>query len=215
MGDAAPEAARSDVAGRLFSPSAARNQAPIAEVVERHAPPAGLAFEIASGTGQHVVNLAQRLPQLTWQPSEVEEARLRSIRARIEETGLTNVRPPIRFDAISDPWPTAESGGWPDVVLLVNLLHLLPEKAARRIFDRAAGALRSPGLFLLYGPFLREGTYASEGDARFDQQLRSQTPAAGYRDVTQIAQWAADARLTEVERVEMPANNLMWVLRRG
>ena len=48
--------------GRMFAPSAARNIGPICDVVAQHAPDTGPALEIASGTGEHIAALAQRLP---------------------------------------------------------------------------------------------------------------------------------------------------------
>ena len=65
--------------GKLFAPSAARNLAPLMEVVERHAPPKGQALEIASGTGQHVVGYARALPGLQWQPSDIDPSRRASV----------------------------------------------------------------------------------------------------------------------------------------
>jgi tRNA G46 methylase TrmB len=41
----------------------------------------GLVLEIGSGTGQHVAHFAQALPELTFQPSEMDEGRHRSIAA--------------------------------------------------------------------------------------------------------------------------------------
>ena len=66
--------------GRLNAPSAVRNAEPIVELVRKTAIKSGNALEIASGTGQHVVKLASALPHLNWQPSDVDEARIKSIR---------------------------------------------------------------------------------------------------------------------------------------
>ena len=43
---------------RLFAPSAERNSTPIVNLIKQIAPKSGEAFEIASGTGQHIVKLA-------------------------------------------------------------------------------------------------------------------------------------------------------------
>ena len=45
-----------------FSPSAERNKQPILETLQTFLPAQGTALEIASGTGQHVVWLAQHMP---------------------------------------------------------------------------------------------------------------------------------------------------------
>ena len=44
--------------GRMYAPSATRNMDAIAAVLDTHAPPSGHALEIASGTGQHIAQLA-------------------------------------------------------------------------------------------------------------------------------------------------------------
>src|SRR5690554_6542773 len=56
--------------GRLFAPSAARNSGDIATLLAHHAPARGRALELASGTGEHAVVFARRMPALDWQPSD-------------------------------------------------------------------------------------------------------------------------------------------------
>ena len=92
---------RSRRQGANFSPAAARNRGPIADVLGRHLPPTGRVLEGASGSGQHVAHLAPLHPGLQFQPTEycgggagggasivdgaatttADEERLRSIRA--------------------------------------------------------------------------------------------------------------------------------------
>ena len=48
--------------GCLHSPAAERNSAHIIELVRNYAPVSGNALEIASGTGQHIVELAAAVP---------------------------------------------------------------------------------------------------------------------------------------------------------
>ena len=64
--------------GKLFAPSAERNVDPLCDLLADIAPETGSALEIASGTGQHVVAYARRLPGLIWQPTEVDAARRRA-----------------------------------------------------------------------------------------------------------------------------------------
>ena len=53
---------------RMFSPSAARNSAPILAVLKRVLPTHGVVLEIGCGTGEHAVGFAAAMPNLTWQP---------------------------------------------------------------------------------------------------------------------------------------------------
>ncbi len=108
---------------RLFAPSAERNSTPIVNLIKQIAPKSGEAFEIASGTGQHIVKLALSLPNLSWSPSEVDEKRIKSISAWIKSENLSNIKPPVYLDATETGW--AKSLPQSDFILLVNLLHLI------------------------------------------------------------------------------------------
>lgn len=197
--------------GCRISPSALRNVEPILAQLDRHAPQTGRALEIASGTGQHMVRYAARRPYLTWQPSDLNPANMASIAAWRQASGAANILAPITLDAGTPGW-SAERGPL-DLIVLVNVLHLIPEDTARTILSELAAALAPGGVALIYGPFLRDGVPTSEGDRRFHESLRAQDARLGYKD----ADWAA-ARLTEAgltlpPPIEMPANNLMFVAR--
>jgi len=47
---------------RMFSPSAARNSAPILAVLKRVLPTHGVVLEIGCGTGEHAVDFAAAMP---------------------------------------------------------------------------------------------------------------------------------------------------------
>jgi hypothetical protein len=100
-----------------------------------------------------------------------------------------------------------------DAVIVANLLHVSPPGAIGALCAGTAGVLRDGGLLQVYGPFNRQGRYTSEGNAAFDHSLRQQNPEWGIRDLEAL-QSAGDAHgLTTVEIVEMPANNLVVVMR--
>ncbi len=195
---------------RLSSPSAARNIAPILAVLRQHMPARGAALELASGTGEHSVQFAAAFPEVEWTPTDIDADRLASIRAWIAASGLANIQPPLVLNAGWEEWPVAPASL--DVLMVVNLLHLVSEAVVQRLFTGAARVLRPGGRWFLYGPFLRSGVYASEGDRRFHQQLVGQDPAIGYKDVDTMADLAAANGLTIGHRHDMPANNLMLVL---
>ena len=198
--------------GRLFASSAARNSAAIVELVERVAPKSGKALEIASGTGQHIVELAVSLPNLSWSPSEVDRDRLKSISIWIEDNNLPNIRAPFYLDATEIGW--AESTDQSDFILLINLLHLISWREAETLIDEISKALNPMGVALIYGPFMREGQLTSEGDQNFHKSLIQTDPDLGYKNNLDMMTLFAQSGLSHLETVEMPANNLAFVLQK-
>lgn len=201
--------AHAEEGARLVAPSAARNAVPLTELLLKHAPCEGNALEIASGTGQHVSAFATALPNLHWQPTEVDKARRASIDAHVSDAGLSNVSPAIALDATAPGWGATHHPK--DLVLLANLLHLISEPEARTLITEATKALGETGILVLYGPFKRGGKLTSDGDVRFDSELRGADPNIGYKDDLDILRWLGDAGISIVETVEMPANNLAFV----
>lgn len=197
--------------GRRHAPSAARNAEAIFAVLTREAPATGRLLELASGSGQHAAFCAARLAGLDWQPTDVAPANMASIDAWRAHAGCANLRPAAVLDATAAGW--ARDWGGQDVILLVNLLHLIPAPAAATLLAEAAAALAPGGVLLLYGPFLRDGQTTSEGDAAFHASLQEQDPRIGYKDLPWvIAALQAAGLATRPE--PMPANNLMLVARR-
>ncbi|MDZ7709693.1 MAG: DUF938 domain-containing protein [Roseovarius sp.] len=197
---------------KLHAPSAARNAAPITEALCDIAPPSGRALELASGTGQHVVAFARAMPGLDWQPTEVDPARRASIDAHGTEAMLPNLSPVLPLDATAPGWGMAHAGQ--DLIVLINLLHLISTPEARTLVTEAAQALAPGGCLVLYGPFLRAGQATSEGDARFHASLTAQDPEIGYKDLADVTGWVVAGGLSTPDIREMPANNLLLAARR-
>lgn len=198
--------------GKLMAPSAARNADAICAVLGDIAPTHGRALELASGTGQHAVALARALPGLDWQPSEIDAARRASIDARVAEAGLPNLAPAIDLDATAPGWGAVQAGQ--DLIVVVNLLHLISEPEARVLITEAADALAPGGMLAIYGPFLRDGEATSEGDAGFDASLRAQDPEIGFKDDWDVIDWIHESGMDLVQVFEMPANNMSFVATR-
>lgn len=59
----------------LKFPAAERNKEVVLNVLKDHLPTdkAGLALEVASGSGTHVALFAQHFPKIIWQPSEIDQ----------------------------------------------------------------------------------------------------------------------------------------------
>ncbi len=94
---------------KRFAPAAERNQAAILAQLQRILRAPGRVLEIASGTGQHALFFAHRLPHLKWQPSDLDPDNLRSIAAYRAETGGPNLMPPIAIDVRRQGWPATLS----------------------------------------------------------------------------------------------------------
>jgi len=201
-----------DKDGKLHAPSAARNAEDICALLKSIAPRTGDALELASGTGQHIVKLAGAMPSIFWQASEVEPTRLESISAYLDDSGLANVAMPITLDATQFGW--SEDIGSKDLVMLVNLLHLISDIETKTLISESAKVLNAGGRFFLYGPFKRAGRLTSEGDKEFDANIRANDPETGYKDDQDIQHVAESVGLTLVDAVEMPANNLALIFRK-
>ena len=198
--------------GRLNAPSAVRNAEPIVELVRKTASKSGNALEIASGTGQHVVKLASALPHLNWQPSDVDEARLKSIRCWSDDQHLTNLKPPCLLDATAEGWSAEHHGQ--DLILLVNLLHLISTKETKILVEEMSKALASNGLSIIYGPFMRSGKLISKNDMEFHHSLINTDPDLGYKNDVDMLNLFSEAGLVHLSTEKMPANNLAFILQK-
>lgn len=198
--------------GRLVAPSAEKNMNALCQVLRDFAPKAGRAIELASGTGQHCVAFAKVCPNLIWVPTDIDDARLASIAIYVSEAQLDNLTLPVKLDASAPSW--SASTGPLNIIVLVNLLHLITADAARTLIQEVAQALAPGGMFLLYGPFKRDGALTSDGDTRFHESLITADSKIGYKDDTDILTWVNQSGLAVSEILEMPANNLSFVIRK-
>lgn len=197
---------------KLHAPAAARNAEILCKLLRDHAPAKGQALEIASGTGQHVTAFARAFPDLSWQPTEIAADRLASINAYRAETGLKNIASAVVLDATQPKWDGAT--GNKDLIVLINLLHLITTPAAQRCIEGALSALKNGGRFILYGPFMRSGQLTSPGDVTFHAQISEADARLGYKDDREIENWLKQAGARKITCIEMPSNNLAFVATR-
>lgn len=164
-------------------------------------------LEIGSGTGQHAVYFAQRLPHLSWQPSDVA-AHLPGIQLWLSEARLANLKAPLALDVLDKDWPVAGI----EAVFTANTLHIMGKPEVERLFVKLAEILPHNGKFCCYGPFNYGGQFTSQSNARFNDWLYQQNPKSAIRDFEWIASLAHAAGLQLVEDHAMPANNrlLEW-----
>jgi SAM-dependent methyltransferase len=201
MNDNVPDGART-------SPSTARNREPILEVLRSRLPADARVLEVASGAGEHAVFLAAALPGVRWQPTDRDDEALMSARAWQAASGLQNLMPPVRLDA-------ADLVSWPlgpfEAVVCINMVHISPWAATEGLMAGAGRVLSPGGRLFLYGPYVEAEVETAPSNLAFDVSLKSRDPAWGLRDLADVTALAAANGLGFVERIAMPANNLIVV----
>lgn len=198
-------------AEKRHAPATVRNRDAIADVLEAVLPPSGTVLEVASGTGEHIVHFAHRFPQLVWQPSDYADVSLPSIAAWVAEAGVTNVQPAVQLDAASKDWPVQQA----DAILCINMIHIAPWAATIGLMAGAGRLLPTGAPLYLYGPYLREGVETAPSNLAFDQSLKDRDPDWGLRDLFAVTARAAGQGLVLERVIEMPANNLSVIFRKG
>jgi SAM-dependent methyltransferase len=205
--------------GRLDAPAFHRNHQPIWTVLSGFlVGKAGHVLEIGSGTGQHAVAFAQQTPDITWWPSDIDAAYLRSIAAWRSHAGLANIRPPRRIDVADPEWtadPALELPGELLAIFSANVIHIASWEVAQGLVAGAVRLLRPDGRLFLYGPFKRDGRHTTESNAAFDASLRYQNAEWGVRDMTDVSKAAESVGLKLIETVAMPANNFILIFARS
>ncbi len=192
---------------KRVSPSAARNRDPILAALRRLLGPGTTVLEIASGSGEHALHFARNLPDVTFQPSDRDPDARASIDAWAAEAALPNLRASVFLD-VAGPWPEFRA----DTVLSLNMIHIAPWQAGQGLIQGAARLLPPDGALILYGPFVRAGHATAPSNLAFDADLRQRDPRWGLRHIDAIA--AEASAFAPPEILDMPANNLMLVLRR-
>jgi len=166
-------------------------------------------LEIGSGTGQHAVYLAPRLPHLVWQTSDLPENHP-GIHQWLQDFPSDNLRLPLSLDVTQTEWPLTHT----DAVFTANTFHIMAWEQVLALLDGCGAILSAGGLLLVYGPFNEQGEYTSESNARFDQWLKETAPHRAIRDRQQTAAEAKRRGLELRETLEMPANNRILVFER-
>jgi len=197
---------------RRSAPAALRNREAITRELSRLAPKNGRALEIASGSGEHVIHFAAAMPGLRWTPTDLDPGQRASIAAWIDAENAETIDPPRALDVSIPGW--AETEDKVDLVVLINLLHLISQPAVEAALDGIGQVLHPGGIAAIYGPFLRDGETTSPGDASFHTELRRRDPQIGYKDIVDIVARAVQTGLKHIETVRMPANNLLLAFER-
>ncbi len=191
---------------KQYSSSCVQNQAPIFKIIKPLLQDKRTVLEVGSGTGQHAVYFAEKMPHLNWQSSDQMQY-LSSINAWIDEANLSNTAPAINLD-VTQAWPALEF----DVIFSANTTHIMSWEMVVDFFQGVGKSLSENGLFILYGPFNYNAQYTSQSNANFDRWLKDRDAQSAIRDFEKLNTLAQQAGLILMNDYAMPANNriLVW-----
>lgn len=202
---------------RYHYPAADRNAEPILEMLRKTLPSGDPAssirvLEIASGSGQHALYFSSRLPGVLWQPSDLSEESLASIRDYRTEGDPARFLEPIRLDAAKPPWNAGEF----DAILCCNMIHISPWLSTEGLFGGGAKSLKPGAVLITYGPYRFSGVFTADSNREFDEDLKRRNPEWGVRDVDDLERLAQSVGFSLERTHSLPANNhaLIWRLRR-
>ena len=190
-----------------YSESCDQNREPILDVIQPLLQKKKNVLEIGSGTGQHAVYFAQKMPHLIWQTSD-QQVYHNGIKLWLDDAKLNNTPPPIPLNVSNDTWPKQKF----DVIFSANAVHIMSWDNVVDFFDNAPRLLNKGGLFILYGPFNYKQQYTSESNARFDIWLKQRDPQSAIRDFEALDDLAKKAGMILQSDHALPANNriLVW-----
>ena len=201
-----------DVNGRLYSPSAERNCSTIVGLILKNIPKYGQALEIASGTGQHIIQLGSQFSNISWQPSDMDKRLIESIKGWTSENMNQNIKPPCYLDATKVGWSVKHPKQ--NFILVINLLHLISLNQTKILLSEAFKSLAPAGFLMIYGPFMRNGKLTSEGDINFHKNIRERDINLGYKNDIGLLKLFLKLGFMIVKTVEMPANNLAFIVKK-
>lgn len=192
-----------------FNPAAERNKAPLLAAIAPYLREARAVLELGAGSGQHAVYFASQLPHLRWQASEQPD-HLAGLAYNLAQAELGTLAPPLALDVLVQPWPCTEV----DAIFAANVVQCMRWEAVEAMFSGVARALAVDGVFLLYGPFNRDGRFTSAGNLQLDAWARSLDAGFGLRDRAALEALADQHRLWLCADRAMPANNQLLCWRR-
>ena len=198
---------------KQYAPATQRNREPILKVLSEVLPQNSKVLEIASGTGEHAVYFASKLPSCHWIPSDINPESRSSIIAWKSDNAIDNLSLPLSIDVTQDNW---QSGVAKEInsIVNINMIHIAPWQVCLGLMKGAGQILSPSGILYLYGPYKSNGKHTAISNANFDRSLRDRHPQWGVRDLEQVVEAAANANLKLQQVIEMPANNLSVIFSR-
>ena len=161
-------------------------------------------MEIGSGTGQHIVYFATQLEHVIWQPSE-KLGNTASVEERVINADLANLKQTWLLDINCPP----DSSRLFDFVYASNVLQCISLNELGLFMLTARKFLKDSGMLVIYGPFLRDGEYASVGDNMLDNHLKINNQEIGIKDLETVKKEARSRKFKFLKTVSMNKNNLI------
>lgn len=191
-----------------FSPACERNRKDIIKQLQKVLAHSKSVLEIGSGSGQHAIWFAPRLPWLEWYTSDLA-SRNAGLKTWLSESPNGNLHLPIALD-VCDLWPNFGH----DAVFSANTTHIMPWTTVTQLFLSAAETLPVGGLLCLYGPFIYQLRDLARSNQVFDAELKHQDVHQGLRYFDALNRVAERACLWLVCDTALPANNRLLVWRK-
>ncbi|CAE17985.1 Methyltransferase-like 26 [Caenorhabditis elegans] len=203
----------------LRAPAAESNKDVILEVLRRFATSGKKVFELASGTGQHMEHFARALPDVTFQPTEVNGRYLHSIVSYLDQSQFPNVRIPLFIDVAKpfNQWALPADFGphMVDIVLNINMIHICSTAAVKGLFQSADLLLHETnGILMTYGPYAEDGHISPQSNIAFHTNLKAEDPEHGLKDIKYLERLANSSNLRLAEKITVPKNNFILIFSR-
>ena len=146
----------------------------------------------------------------------MDATNLASIAVWRKEADVANLLPPRQLDVRDPTWPIDSDLPAPITAIVnINMLHISPWSCCQALFAGATEILDHGAVVMLYGPYKQDGLHTAPSNAAFDEQLRSEDPEWGVRDLEAVVDVAAEQGFACQKVYEMPANNLSVIFERG
>ena len=191
-----------------FSQACENNKNHILKALQPALQNAASVLEIGSGTGQHSVFFAKKLPHLQWYTSD-REVNHQGIKLWHDEVQLANLHPPLLLD-LNYSWPVNKV----DAIYTANTFHIVSWELITRFFAGVNQHLNQQGVVCVYGPFKYKGEFTSPSNDEFNSLLQSRDSLSGIRDFEAVEQLAVQSGLKLLSDTAMPANNQLLIFKR-
>jgi hypothetical protein len=198
--------------GKIVAQHSERNKDPILKVLQQYvkSDTKGNVFEVASGTGQHVLYFADHFPNLQFFPSDITDECIYSINEYAIESKYHNVHQAQKFD-IRDPYEGKVDFQF---IININMIHISEWLTCQNLMKFAGSHLTVGGYLFMYGPYMVDGQHNAPSNEEFDRSLKGRNSLWGLRDISEVEAEAKQSNLKLMEKVVMPSNNFTLVFQK-